>query len=361
MRVWQPLLCEPDQYLQASGVEIVATVCSEPTIASTLAEMEARTYSEDTQAWLTRFCDTSKQDLAKVKQAGVFKRLVELLTLGTDFARKSAVLALYNAAQFDGPRATVVEAITQHPNAREVLAALMTFKNDALQSQANKLLEYCGDGKGSFGTQLDPDLVHAGSAFMFQKWKELDWKQPTRENADWLIDNGVLICTSLDGPESIHNWNRAWVGKGNAYEKVLYWMKYFNDGFVKQGKDPQLWHVDALMTTTKKTIANYKEVVDLYVDLGIRNIHLRPLNPFGFAQSTWKAIGYSWEEYVEFYTNALDYILELNRQGVQITEGTASTFLQKMLTPDDPKFDAQMAVAEDIMHENRDLLRRLAK
>ena len=31
------------------------------------------------------------------------------------------------------------------------------------------------------------------------------------------------------------------------------------------------------------------------------------------------------------------------------------------LTPYDPEFDAQMAVAEEIMHENRDLLRRLAK
>ena len=31
------------------------------------------------------------------------------------------------------------------------------------------------------------------------------------------------------------------------------------------------------------------------------------------------------------------------------------------LTPYDAEFDAQMAVAEEIMHENRDLLRRLAK
>ena len=31
------------------------------------------------------------------------------------------------------------------------------------------------------------------------------------------------------------------------------------------------------------------------------------------------------------------------------------------LTPYDPAFDAQMAVAEDIMREDRDLLRKLAK
>ena len=31
------------------------------------------------------------------------------------------------------------------------------------------------------------------------------------------------------------------------------------------------------------------------------------------------------------------------------------------LTPNDPEFDAQMAVAEDIMREDRDILRKLAK
>ena len=103
-------------------------------------------------------------------------------------------------------------------------------------------------------------------------------------------------------------------------------------------KDPQLWHVDALMTTTKKTLPMYKEVVDLYVDLGIRNIHLRPSihlashslrgRPLGTpGTSTWRST-----------RQRLDYILELNRQGVQIIEGTASTFLQKMLTPEDPNF-----------------------
>ena len=31
------------------------------------------------------------------------------------------------------------------------------------------------------------------------------------------------------------------------------------------------------------------------------------------------------------------------------------------LTPYDPEFDAQMAIAEDIMREDRDILRKLAK
>ena len=158
------------------------------------------------------------------------------------------------------------------------------------------------------------------------------------EKAEWLLRNNVLICTSLDGPPAVHDLNRPWKKGGGAYADVLRWMEYFNRRYVEMGRDPRLWHVDALMTTTRATIDHWKEVVDLYVELGIRNLHLRPLNPFGFAMGTWKRIGYTPEEYLAFYEQCLDYILDLNRQGVEIAEGTASVLLMKMLTPDDPNF-----------------------
>ncbi len=170
------------------------------------------------------------------------------------------------------------------------------------------------------------------------------------ENAEWLIANGVLVCTSLDGPKDLHNWNRTWVkseenfprgvdvSSANAYDNVLHWVRYFNRRYIELGKDPGLWHVDALMTTTRKTFGQYKELVDLYVDLGLRNLKIRPLNPYGFATKTWRVIGYSMEEYAAFYSQVLDYILELNKRGVQIQEGTAAIFLKKMLTPDDPNY-----------------------
>ena len=163
-----------------------------------------------------------------------------------------------------------------------------------------------------------------------------------RERADWLIENDVLVCTSLDGPEDLHNWNRSWVGAGaapaGAWATVIQWMDYFNAAYVERGLDPELWHVDALLTTTRRSLDRWKEIVDLYVSRKIRNIHLRPLNPFGFAAGTWERIGYSTEEFLDFYTAALDYIIELNRQGIEISEGTAATLLKKILTPDDPNF-----------------------
>ena len=174
--------------------------------------------------------------------------------------------------------------------------------------------------------------------------KQLDFSLVTNftamdeEKANWLIDHEVLVCTSLDGPEDLHNWNRTWQKGSNAWEQVMRWIAWFNSRYIELGRDPNLWHVDALMTTTRRTLSRGPEIVDLYHRLGIRNLHLRPLNPYGFALATWNSIGYSIAEYLDFYRDTLDYVIELNRQGVEMIEGTAATFLTKILTPDDPNF-----------------------
>lgn len=159
----------------------------------------------------------------------------------------------------------------------------------------------------------------------------------TEEIAEWIVENKVQVCTSLDGPEDLHNWNRTWTG-GNAWADVMRWMRTINRRHIELGRDPRIWHVDALMTTTRRTMERWREVIDLYVELGIRNIHLRPLNPYGFALGSWKTIGYGVDEYLEFYERALGYIIELNRQGVEVMEATAALFLVKMLTPNDPNY-----------------------
>ncbi|MBW2459215.1 MAG: radical SAM protein, partial [Deltaproteobacteria bacterium] len=139
--------------------------------------------------------------------------------------------------------------------------------------------------------------------------------------ADWLVDNEVLVCASLDGPQELHDYNRPWKAGESAYQQVRKWITYFNERYAAQGKDPQQWHVDALMTTSRKTFDHWKEVIDLYVELGLHTIHLRPLSPYGFAVDTWKQIGYSTAEYIDFYRQALDYIIELNLQGTELVEG----------------------------------------
>ncbi len=174
--------------------------------------------------------------------------------------------------------------------------------------------------------------------------KELDFSlvtnmtTMTEELGRWLVEKEVYVCTSLDGPLDLHDGNRPWRRDHSAHEQVVRWIRWFAARYAEQGKDANTWHVDALLTTTKATLGRIDEVLDEYIGLGIRSVHLRPLNPYGFAGDAWKRIGYSIEEFLAFYERALDRILELNRGGVELVEGTASVVLAKMLTPDDPGY-----------------------
>src|SRR5213078_434697 len=62
------------------------------------------------------------------------------------------------------------------------------------------------------------------------------------------------------------------------------------------------------------------------------------LDPFGFAAKSAKTLGYSMDEYLEFYANAVDYIIELNRQDVQVMERHAAIMLNKILADEEPNY-----------------------
>lgn len=158
-----------------------------------------------------------------------------------------------------------------------------------------------------------------------------------QEKLDFLIKNNVQICTSIDGPKEIHDFNRKLL-RGSAYEQAVTWMQRIDDGYQGKGLDPNLYHVEALLTVTKKTLGHPKEIIDEYVALGRKAIFLRSLNPFGFARQTYEQIGYTAEEFLDFYVKCLDYMLELNRKGVEILERTAAILLTKIMSGYDPNY-----------------------
>lgn len=65
--------------------------------------------------------------------------------------------------------------------------------------------------------------------------------------------------------------------------------------------------------------------------MGLKSIFIRPLTPLGCANKDWNIVGYSAEEFIEFYNKVFDYILQLNMNGTEISEGHATIFLSKIL------------------------------
>lgn len=155
------------------------------------------------------------------------------------------------------------------------------------------------------------------------------------ERAEWLIANDVRLCTTLDGPAALHDANRQWKG-GSPHSEVARWVGYFERRYRELGRDSTKWRVDALVTVTRSMLGSAREIVDEYVARGLRAIYLRPLSPSGSAREQWDVVGYGVDEYLAFYRQALDHILELNRNGVELVEGTASIHLAKILGSDDP-------------------------
>lgn len=157
------------------------------------------------------------------------------------------------------------------------------------------------------------------------------------EKLAYLVDHKVQICTSIDGPEPLHTKQRVLVG-GNSHKETCKWIERINKKYIEMGLDPTLYHVEALLTTTREALKYPIEIVDTYRSLGCRALFLRPVDPFGFADKTQKKIEYDRREYHDFYRTAVEHMISLNRKGDEILERYAAIFLTKILGDDDPNF-----------------------
>ena len=185
-------------------------------------------------------------------------------------------------------------------------------------------IEYAVDKNRSIGKRLQFTMV---SNFALLDDAKLEY----------LLKHRVQLCTSIDGPEKLHNAQRK-LPTQDAHQRAVHWIRRVNEAYAAAGLDPTLYHVEALLTTTRETLPLWKEVVDTYIGLGCKALFLRAIDPFGFADRTRQRLEYPREAYMQFYRNAVDYMLELNRQGVQILERYASIFLTKILRGEDPNF-----------------------
>lgn len=147
---------------------------------------------------------------------------------------------------------------------------------------------------------------------------------------DFCRRHDIYISTSLDGPADLHNKNRPRPGR-NSWELAT-------EGIRRVREELGVDRVSALMTTTKASLGRVKEIIDCYVEQGLTSMFLRPLSPYGFAIKTKSFAAYDVERWLPFYEEGLDYIIELNRQGVPMVEQYAAIILKKMLTNDDPGY-----------------------
>jgi uncharacterized protein len=149
--------------------------------------------------------------------------------------------------------------------------------------------------------------------------------QVTEHVLDYCREHSILISTSLDGPEALHNTNRPKRGD-DSHARVVANLARARAAL---GHD----RISALMTTTERSLACPEGIVDEYVRLNFPSIFLRPVSPYGFAIRTKQAFRYETDAFISFYERALTRIIDWNRRGVEIVESYAQLLLRKLLTP----------------------------
>lgn len=142
--------------------------------------------------------------------------------------------------------------------------------------------------------------------------------------------HNVFFSTSLDGPADLHNKNRPRPG-GDSWELATAGIRRIRETLGAH-------RVSALMTTTNASLDRAREIIDCYLELGLTDVFLRPLSPYGFAMKTKSYAAYDVDRWLRFYQDGLDHILELNHDDVLVTERYAAIVLRKMLTNDDPGY-----------------------
>lgn len=147
----------------------------------------------------------------------------------------------------------------------------------------------------------------------------------TDEILNYLAAWQVRVTFSIDGPKFIHNANRPTKDGSSNFDKVFYWFNkaravYADKKFVR-----------ALPTTTRLSLSHAKEIVDFYRELEVEEISLRELSPFGRVAKNFDTIAYTPQEFLNFYRECMDYIIELNLAGkTTLTESLSKMILQKI-------------------------------
>ena len=184
------------------------------------------------------------------------------------------------------------------------------------------IVEYARKKNETEGKQLTISLVSNFSLMSEEKLK-------------FLIKNKVSLCTSLDGPEKLHNKNRPWP-EGKSYQITTLWIEKIKKlEKEREKKGEKMYHLSALLTVSKNSLPFPKEIVDEYLKWGFDGMHLRPLSYLGLAKNFKEKVGYSIEEFMKFWKRAVDYIIRINLNGKLFLERGTGIMLQKILTETD--------------------------
>ena len=145
-----------------------------------------------------------------------------------------------------------------------------------------------------------------------------------KEIADYIVKKNFRIGSSLDGPEKLHDFQRAFPDESGSYEKVVYWADYLK----KRGV-----HIGFSSTITKKSLEfGARAIIDEYMNRGMEYVMLRPFTSCGRGEDRTDLVMEP-EDFFKFWKDAVDYLVELADNRIYMSEKNLGQMINNIFTP----------------------------
>ncbi|WP_114784314.1 His-Xaa-Ser system radical SAM maturase HxsB [Vibrio tetraodonis] len=141
----------------------------------------------------------------------------------------------------------------------------------------------------------------------------------------WSAEKPIHFSTSLDGTQLIHNSNRI-LSQGNSFELVKQGIEKIR---LSLGED----RIATVTTVTNNLLKHPEDIVNIHSALGMSEMFIRPISPYGFAREG-KKTTYDIDEYMSFYEQLLDILSQKRLAGEKIIEHSALIHLRRLFGSD---------------------------
>jgi len=128
----------------------------------------------------------------------------------------------------------------------------------------------------------------------------------------------VSLGTSVDGPQSVHDAQRVFVGGRGSYETVT--------------KKAAKYDLPVLPTVTNNSLAAWTEIVDMQLAKGTKTVTFQNVYPINSAASNWSKVGISAASFLEIYDSVVEYLRSLWTEGYYPLERRFRLALRKLYT-----------------------------
>ena len=139
----------------------------------------------------------------------------------------------------------------------------------------------------------------------------------------WAGENDVHFSVSLDGRSLSHDGSRH-RASGSAFESTLRGLRLIR-------RQLGLGATSCVATASSTVLDTPEETADLYFELGLPDVFVRPVAPYGFASTDWRNAA---SRFLGFYSRHLNRVLELNQRRLFVDQ-LALIHLRRLRNPRD--------------------------